>query len=204
VSRGHRLRWHRRRCLGRRRFLLTQGTVGLVGEACKRLGVLGALTPRPDGLCWLYLGRRAWAEPGEVQHDQIPPIHLCRQWSLKPTGFFGVKLPLGRPHFSIYAVALYYMQCPRTFSTAWDTCICKIPKRTCSGWSLPGIGHRVRLHQPNAIARIAGGGEVDSPPPRLNALACSALPWHPRQREPAMTCCVPCSQARPRSPRRAT
>ena len=35
---------------------------------------------------------------------QTPPTHPCRQWSLKPTGFFWVKLPLGRPHFSIYDV----------------------------------------------------------------------------------------------------
>jgi len=40
---------------------------------------------------------------------QIPPTHLCRQWSLKPTGFFWVKLPLGRPHFSLYDMALYYI-----------------------------------------------------------------------------------------------
>ena len=41
--------------------------------------------------------------------EQTPPIHLFRQWSLKPTGFLWVKLPLGRPHFSIYDVALYYI-----------------------------------------------------------------------------------------------
>jgi len=41
--------------------------------------------------------------------EQTPPTHPCRQWSLKPTGFFWVKLPLGRPHFSIYDVALYYI-----------------------------------------------------------------------------------------------
>jgi hypothetical protein len=39
---------------------------------------------------------------------QTPPTHLFRQWSLKPTGFFWVKLPLGSPHFSIYYVAMYY------------------------------------------------------------------------------------------------
>ena len=37
---------------------------------------------------------------------QTPPTHPCRQWSLKPTGFFWVTLPLGRPHFSIYDVTL--------------------------------------------------------------------------------------------------
>jgi hypothetical protein len=40
---------------------------------------------------------------------QTPPTHPCRQWSLKPTGFFWVKLPLGRPHFSLYDMALYYI-----------------------------------------------------------------------------------------------
>ena len=31
---------------------------------------------------------------------QTPPTHPLRQWSLKPTGFFRVKPPLGTPHFS--------------------------------------------------------------------------------------------------------
>src|SRR5262245_42158709 len=55
-----------------RGFLLTQGTVGLVGEACKRLRLLGALTPRYDGLGWRSLCRRASAGPGCVQHDTQP------------------------------------------------------------------------------------------------------------------------------------
>ena len=41
--------------------------------------------------------------------QQTPPTHLFRQWSLKPTGFLWVKLLLGRPHFSLYDVALYYI-----------------------------------------------------------------------------------------------
>src|SRR5262245_40820863 len=52
----------------------------------------------------------------EYQHLlQIPPTHLCRQGSLKPTGFFWVKLPLGRPHFAIDDVALSSMVecCPK-------------------------------------------------------------------------------------------
>src|SRR5262249_20655100 len=72
LRRGHRLRWHRRRGLGMRGFLLTQGTVGLVGEVCKRLRLLGALTPRYDGLGWCSLCCRASAGPGYVQHDTQP------------------------------------------------------------------------------------------------------------------------------------
>jgi hypothetical protein len=55
-----------------RRLLLTQGTGGLKGEACKRLGLLGAVTPRQDGLGWRSLCRRASAGPGSVQHDTQP------------------------------------------------------------------------------------------------------------------------------------
>ena len=52
VCRGHRLRWHRRGQLGMRRLVLTQGAVGLMGEACKRLRLRGALPPRHEGLGW--------------------------------------------------------------------------------------------------------------------------------------------------------
>ena len=72
VRRGHWLRWHRRGQLGRRRLVFTQGAVGLKGEACQRLGLLGALPPRQDGLGWRSLCRRASAGPGSVQHDTQP------------------------------------------------------------------------------------------------------------------------------------
>ena len=36
----------------------------------------------------------------ELHKVQTPPTHPLRQWSLKPTGFFQVKSPLGTPHFS--------------------------------------------------------------------------------------------------------
>jgi len=49
------------------------------------------------------------------------------------------------------------VQCPRTFSTDVDHCMCTIGQITCSGWSARCLCHRVFLHQPNAIARIAGG-----------------------------------------------
>ena len=62
-----------------RRFLLTQGTVGLMGEACKRLGFLGALTPPYAGLGWRSLCRRASAGPGSVQHDKKPQESQDRQ-----------------------------------------------------------------------------------------------------------------------------
>ena len=41
-----------------------------MGEACKRLGLLGALTPRHDGLGGRALCCRASAGPGSVQHDK--------------------------------------------------------------------------------------------------------------------------------------
>src|SRR5919108_3164769 len=42
VRRGHGVRWHRRRCLGRRGVALTQGAMGLVRRALERFGLLGA------------------------------------------------------------------------------------------------------------------------------------------------------------------
>ena len=44
----------------------------LVGEACKRFGLTGALAARRAGHGWLRLGRGAWARPSEVQHDTQP------------------------------------------------------------------------------------------------------------------------------------
>src|SRR5262249_12777880 len=72
VGRRHRSRSHGRPGLGMDCLVLTQDTVGLVGEACKRLGLLGALTPRHDGRGWRALGRSAAAGPGSVQHDKQP------------------------------------------------------------------------------------------------------------------------------------
>src|SRR5215467_7181795 len=72
VGRRHRIRSHGRPGLGMDCLVLTQGTVGLVGEACKRLGLLGALTPRHDGRGWRALCRSASAGPGSVQHDKQP------------------------------------------------------------------------------------------------------------------------------------
>jgi hypothetical protein len=76
---GIRIRSHGRPGLGLDCHVLTQDTGGLVGEACKRLGLLGALTPRHDGLGWRSLGWRASAGPGSVQHDTQPQESQDRQ-----------------------------------------------------------------------------------------------------------------------------
>jgi hypothetical protein len=54
------------------------------------------------------------------------------------------------------------VQCPRTFYTDLDNLICKSGQIICSGWSTCGLCHRVFLHQPNALARIAGGCHAHS------------------------------------------
>src|SRR5215471_7746599 len=88
-----------------RRFLLTQGTVGLVGEACKRLGVLGALTPRHDGLGWRVLGRRASAGPGSVQHDKQPQESSDRQLVEKQVWHHGITPSLGGETGGLYLIS---------------------------------------------------------------------------------------------------
>src|SRR5262249_4756476 len=73
ASRGDHAGWRGAGSLRARHDSLCTGrAVGLVGEACKWLGLLGALTPRRDGLGWHSLGRRASAGPGRVQHDKQP------------------------------------------------------------------------------------------------------------------------------------
>src|SRR5262245_31455346 len=59
VGRGHRVGWRRRRRVRMRGFLRTQGTMGLVRQARKRFGVVGALTARRDRRGGLRLGRCA-------------------------------------------------------------------------------------------------------------------------------------------------
>jgi hypothetical protein len=39
---------------------------------------------------------------------QTPPTHPFHHWSLKPTGFFWIKLPLGIPPFSVSYPAINY------------------------------------------------------------------------------------------------
>src|SRR5207244_8059305 len=36
-------------------------------------------------------------------------VHPLRQWSLKPTGFFRLKPPLGIPHFFTYDISLHFI-----------------------------------------------------------------------------------------------
>ena len=69
VGRVHGGVWQRRRWLGRRGFLVTQGTMGFLGRPCKRLRLFGALTPWCDGGSRSLLCRDASAGPGGVQHD---------------------------------------------------------------------------------------------------------------------------------------
>src|SRR5215467_14547735 len=86
------------------RFLLTQGTVGLVGEACKRLGGLGASTLRHDGLGWRALCRRASAGPGSVQHDTQPQEAQDRQLVEKKVWNHGTTPSLGGETGSLYMI----------------------------------------------------------------------------------------------------
>jgi hypothetical protein len=97
-----------------RRFVLTQGTVGLVGEACKRLGVLGALMPRHDGLGWRSLGRRASAGPGRVQHDTQPQEAQDCQLVEKQVGNHDTT-----PSFGSETGGLYLIREPIELSAAW-------------------------------------------------------------------------------------
>ena len=66
------------------------------------------LTTVPRQACADYVNPDTIIQ-GSTESQQTSPTHPCRQWSLKPTGFFWVKLPLGRPHFSLYDMALYYI-----------------------------------------------------------------------------------------------
>src|SRR5262249_31709835 len=72
VGRRHRSRSHGRPGRGLGCLVLTQDIVGLVGETCKRLGLLGALTSRHEELGWRSLCRSTSAGPSSVQHDKQP------------------------------------------------------------------------------------------------------------------------------------
>jgi hypothetical protein len=77
VSRGHRSGPHRRRG-GRCGLVRTQGTGGLVRQARKRLGRLGALAPWRGGVRLRSLVT-AWAGPSRAQHNQHPQASTDRQ-----------------------------------------------------------------------------------------------------------------------------
>ena len=90
---------------------------------------------------------------------------LFGESALGKIGVCGIKVSEGKLEWRIYdntAVLVLCLQCPRIFYTDLDTLICKIQQTTCSGWSMPSICPRVLLHQPNAIARIAGGCYADN------------------------------------------
>src|SRR4029450_4655252 len=75
VARGHRSRSHRWRWRGMRGLVFTQRTRGLVGQADKRCGLIGAFPPRRHGRPRRDgppRGNGAWARPGQMEHDTEP------------------------------------------------------------------------------------------------------------------------------------
>src|SRR4030095_4272415 len=75
VARGHRSRSHRWRWRGMRGLVFTQRTRGLVSQADKRCGLLGAFTPRLNGRLRLDGPRRGHgisARPGKMEQDTEP------------------------------------------------------------------------------------------------------------------------------------
>src|SRR5215813_7640049 len=97
-----------------RRLVLTQGTGGLMGEACKRLGLLGALTPRHDGLGGRSLCCRASAGPGSVQHDTQPQESQDCQLVEKQVWNHGAT-----PSLDSETGGLYLIREPIELSAAW-------------------------------------------------------------------------------------
>src|SRR4029453_954161 len=97
-----------------RRLLLTQGTGGLKGEACKRLGLLGAVTPRQAGRGGRSLCRRASAGPGSVQHDTQPQEAQDCQLVEKQVWHHDTTPSLGGE-----TGGLYLMRGPIELSAAW-------------------------------------------------------------------------------------
>src|SRR5262249_30822266 len=75
VGRGHRSRSHRWRWRGMRGLVFTQRTRGLLGQAYKRCGLLGAFTPRLDGRLRRARpprGHGTWGRPGQMEQDTEP------------------------------------------------------------------------------------------------------------------------------------
>src|SRR5262245_66368793 len=75
VGRGHRSRSHRWRWRGMRGLVCTQRTRGLLGQAYKRYGLLGAFTPRLDGRLRRARpprGQGTWGRPGRRDTDTEP------------------------------------------------------------------------------------------------------------------------------------
>jgi|SoiMethySBSTD1v2_1073268.scaffolds.fasta_scaffold127839_3 hypothetical protein len=78
--------------------------MGLVGETHKRLGLLGALTSRPDGLGWRSLCRSTSAGPGSVQHDTQPQESQDRQLVEKKVWNHGTTPSLGGEMRGLYLI----------------------------------------------------------------------------------------------------
>jgi hypothetical protein len=102
VGRRSRSGPHRGLWRGVRRFLRAQGTMGLVGETRKRLGLLGALTSRPDGLGGRSLCRSTSAGLGSVQHDTQPQESQDRQLVEKKVWNHGTTPSLGGEMGGLY------------------------------------------------------------------------------------------------------
>ena len=102
VGRRYRSGPHRGLWRGVRCFLRAQGTMGLVGETRKRLGLLGALPSRPDGLRGRSLCRSTSAGPGSVQHDTQPQESQDRQLVVKKVRKHGTTPSLGGEMGGLY------------------------------------------------------------------------------------------------------
>jgi hypothetical protein len=74
VGRCHGIGRHRRRRLGRRGVVVTQGVRGLVGEALERCGLVGARARGCEGLAqsWCGRSRHRALGPGKVHDDKKP------------------------------------------------------------------------------------------------------------------------------------
>src|SRR5712691_139125 len=121
-----------------RRLMRTQGTGGLMGEACKRLGLLGALTPRHDGLGGRALCCRASARPGSVQHDTQPQESQDCQLVEKKVRNHGTPPSLGGETGGFYLIlgpielsaaeryttlSVLYLQCRTLFLIYTEGCL---------------------------------------------------------------------------------
>src|SRR5215471_21138896 len=83
VRGGHGGGWYRRGRLGMRGISLTQGTMGLARQPCKRFGLVGAVALGLErlGLGWRGRNRHRALGPGEMQNDKKP--EECEQDELR-------------------------------------------------------------------------------------------------------------------------
>jgi hypothetical protein len=114
VGRVHGGGWQRRRWRGRRGFLVTQGPRGFLGQPCKRVRLLGALTPWCDGRGWSLLGSDASAGPGVVQHDTPPQESQNHQLVVEQVRNHGMP-----PVYGGVTGTLYRVSGVRQLSAGW-------------------------------------------------------------------------------------